>query len=286
MNEQQHLPFGGPILAALSERRLSTSSDVIANDLPLSPSPTRRRASSSSSTSNVKRSGLTQALKKHDEQNRRSSTGGRHHSTNNTNNLNNATTPSTHGKSLFVPVPLSALSNSRSVPMNLSEIGSETSESEFGSDIPIQAMSLSESKANLRALRTTGWLEKRGFHWFKRWKRRWVVLQGRLLHYYETRSDGQNTKHSRSMLELNAYYLIMKSDLDSKEYGFKIVPVATPTSFTATPNILLAELVDDVTEFDDGKKFKKKKEEENKDCCFFCFSIFLFVNFSFLLSFF
>ena len=126
-------------------------------------------------------------------------------------------------------------------------------------------MSLSEAKAELRSLHLSGCLHKRGFRWFKRWQPRWVILHGRLLTYYEQSKEMNNFSSfnqmttgvaPRASIELNAHFLVMTSDMDGREWGLKVVPVAAPVSHVATPNVMYAELVDDVDGFgddDDGR---------------------------------
>lgn len=49
----------------------------------------------------------------------------------------------------------------------------------------ISKLPLSEAKEKLYSFRFAGWLYKKGFKWLKRWKRRYVVLAGRVISYYE-----------------------------------------------------------------------------------------------------
>lgn len=49
----------------------------------------------------------------------------------------------------------------------------------------ISKLPLSEAKQKLYSFRFAGWLYKKGFKWLKRWKKRYVVLAGRVISYYE-----------------------------------------------------------------------------------------------------
>lgn len=49
----------------------------------------------------------------------------------------------------------------------------------------ISKLPLSEAKELLYSFRFSGWLNKKGFKWLKRWKNRYVVLAGRMLSYFD-----------------------------------------------------------------------------------------------------
>ena len=217
---------GGPILAAL-ERKSSKK-----------PSPQRKRSGS----------GLAQALErqKHTSQQQPSHT--------------LYSSASNSGKSLFKPSLASSPGQCDESPLHVFQLNNTTHSIAPQSATPelslqnIKHMPLSEATAQLRSLRRSSWLDKKGFHWFKRWAKRYVVLHGRLLKYYES-IDGINEHQEKTMprgsIELTAHFLIMTSTVDDRAYGFKIVPVATPLhKESPLPNMLYAELVDDVTTFD------------------------------------
>lgn len=49
----------------------------------------------------------------------------------------------------------------------------------------IEPLSLNEARNRLSNYKCCGYLNKMGFKWLKRWKRRYVVLTGKTLSYYE-----------------------------------------------------------------------------------------------------
>ena len=95
--------------------------------------------------------------------------------------------------------------------------------------------SLSEATSTLFHLRRSGVLVKRGFHWRKKWVRRWVVLRGRMLSYYELSTDDvgdksdkhdlETTLQPRGVLELSSGTLVAESSVDGKPFGFEIIPL-------------------------------------------------------------
>jgi hypothetical protein len=247
---------GGPILAALAE----ISSEKKQQQ--------RNRAGS----------GLAQALERHKTQD----DGVKHEKVFKRHSINVDTgggiyASAQHGVSLFQPsttfsnVKKSSKQSSKSVPGQLNHLdlkkrtdGMTHNAHQEREQIPIKSiphMPLSEATALLRNLHVSGWINKKGFRWFKRWQNRFVVLHGRLLKYYETMDitigGGQKNIEPRGTIELNAHFLIMNSDIDALPFGFKIVPIAAPTNDESplVPNMLYAELIDNVTEFHDTEGY-------------------------------
>ena len=124
------------------------------------------------------------------------------------------------------------LFNSKQYPScpNLASLSDRHREQEIRSCLPADSLSLSDAKTDLYATRQTGWLYKKGFHWFKAWKKRWVVLQGRNLSYFDSKEAMTEGKSPRGSVELNHHFLELPSEEDGKHFGFKVIPVAAPTA--------------------------------------------------------
>ena len=56
--------------------------------------------------------------------------------------------------------------------------------------ILVHGQTISEAKEELRSIRRSGRLEKRGFRHFRSWRCRGLVLAGRLLKYFELEAGG------------------------------------------------------------------------------------------------
>ena len=68
-----------------------------------------------------------------------------------------------------------------------------------------------------------GWLGKRGFHWRKLWKRRWIALHGAELVYMDKEPTLENSS-SMTMTKavISAATVASGEDIDGNPFGFVV----------------------------------------------------------------
>ncbi|GBG34146.1 Protein kinase, putative [Hondaea fermentalgiana] len=86
-------------------------------------------------------------------------------------------------------------------------------------------LTFSEAKGQLWNLRKTGYLMKRGFRYRKLWSRRYIVLSGRMLKYFDQPPrDDIAASSPRGRLELTKHTIIRCStDADDGPFGFQVL---------------------------------------------------------------
>ena len=70
-----------------------------------------------------------------------------------------------------------------------------------------------------------GWLMKRGFHWRKLWKKRWVALHGAELVYMDkepTLENAQTQSMQMSKSSITSLTSVSSDDVDSNPLGFTV----------------------------------------------------------------
>ncbi|CAK9029485.1 Calcium-dependent protein kinase 2 (PfCDPK2), partial [Durusdinium trenchii] len=88
-------------------------------------------------------------------------------------------------------------------------------------------LTFSEAKGQIWKLRKRGYLLKRGFRYRKRWLKRYVMLSGRMLKYYEHQpKDDHEMVNARDVLELtkNTVVEAVPNGLDGTKFGFHVIP--------------------------------------------------------------
>jgi len=68
----------------------------------------------------------------------------------------------------------------------------------------------------------SGWLMKRGFHWRKLWKKRWVALHGTEIAYMERQPSGNNDSMTITTAEITSATSIDRDDLGGDPNGFAL----------------------------------------------------------------
>ena len=68
-----------------------------------------------------------------------------------------------------------------------------------------------------------GWLQKRGFHWRKLWKKRWVALHGAEIVYMDKEPTLENSSTMvMTKAQITSSTVIEQDDIDSNPLGFKV----------------------------------------------------------------
>ena len=80
-----------------------------------------------------------------------------------------------------------------------------------------------ESSVYVTSPEFAGWLLKRGFHWRKLWKKRWVALHGAEIVYMEAEPTAENsTTMNITKAQITTSSIIEREDIDGDPNGFAI----------------------------------------------------------------